>query len=153
MKMLRIGLAQCLQTADFEFNADRIFQFMDKAHQRGVQILCFPETQTVGYRCDVVEPDAPCPSEKLETLHQQVAAKCGEYGLACILGTEWPQEGDTSHSKPYNSALVINEQGNVLGVHHKNYLTPLDAVAYSTGTTFETFDLFGVKVGVVICFE
>ena len=153
MKILRIGLAQCLQTADFECNAEKIFQFIDEAHQQDVQILCFPETQTVGYRCDVAEPDAPCPVEKLETLHQQVADKCGEYGLACILGTEWPHETDPLASKPYNTALVINEQGKILGVHHKNFLTPLDAVAYSAGSTFETFDLFGVVVGVVICFE
>ena len=31
--------------------------------------------------------------------------------------------------------------------------TPLDAIAYTPGRTFETFDLWGVKVGVVTCFE
>ncbi|MCE9531806.1 MAG: carbon-nitrogen hydrolase family protein, partial [Planctomycetes bacterium] len=55
--------------------------------------------------------------------------------------------------KPYNSALVISPEGEILGVHHKTKLTPLDAVAYSPGNSFETFDLFGIKVGVVICFE
>jgi predicted amidohydrolase len=40
-----------------------------------------------------------------------------------------------------------------LGVHHKTRLTPLDAIAYTPGTAFEVFELCGVKVGVVICFE
>ena len=38
-------------------------------------------------------------------------------------------------------------------MHHKKMLTPLDATAYTAGETFEPFDLFGVKVGIVICFE
>ena len=41
----------------------------------------------------------------------------------------------------------------MLGVHHKTRLTPLDAMAYTPGRWFETFELFGVQVGVVICFE
>jgi len=71
-----------------------------------------------------------------------------ETGL--LLGTETPRDGGF---KPYNTALVIDSNGSLLGSHHKTKLTPLDAVAYSPGSTFETFDLFGIKVGVVICFE
>lgn len=149
MSNLKIGLAQCRQTADFDTNARTILRDLDEAARRGVQILCFPETQTVGYRVDIATPDMPVPVAQLNDLHQRIARRCGELGMACILGTETPCPG----GKPYNSALVISETGRVLGVHHKTKLTPLDAVAYSPGTSFETFDLFGVKVGVVICFE
>jgi ribosomal-protein-alanine N-acetyltransferase len=48
---------------------------------------------------------------------------------------------------------VISEAGTVLGVHRKTRLTPLDALAYTPGQGFETFELFGIRVGVVICFE
>jgi predicted amidohydrolase len=48
---------------------------------------------------------------------------------------------------------VISEKGDVLGAHHKTRLTPLDAVAYTPGQAIETFELFGITVGVVICFE
>jgi len=109
-----------------------------------VQIICFPEAQTVGYRADLVQADAPVPVEKLDELHNKVARRCGE------LGTEIPNpDGD----KPYNSTLVISEHGEIIGAHHKSRLTALDAVAYSPGRTMETFDLFGIKVGVVICYE
>ncbi|MFN0197793.1 MAG: carbon-nitrogen hydrolase family protein [Planctomycetaceae bacterium] len=153
MRNLTIGLAQTRQTDNFETNARTIFRFLDEGAQRGVQILCFPETQTVGYRADIATADAPVPVEKLHELHERVARRCGELGMACILGTETPLPGDPQRGKPYNSALVFSETGRVLGVHHKTRLTPLDAVAYTPGETFETFDLFGVKVGVVICFE
>jgi len=149
MSMVRIGLAQTRQTADFESNRLTILRFLDEAAAAGVQILCFPETQTVGYRVDIATPDLPIAAHRLQALHDEVARRCGHLGLACVLGTETPREA----GKPYNSALVISEQGVVLGVHHKTRLTPLDALAYSQGEGFEVYELMGVPVGVVICFE
>jgi len=153
MKLLKIGLAQVRQTDDFDANADRILRGLDDAGKQGVQIICFPETQTVGYRVGISQPRAPVPVKRLETLHATVAERCGVLGMACVLGTETPSESDPVHDKPYNSALVINQQGRVLGVHHKTKLTPQDALAYEPGNSIETFELCGVQVGVVICFE
>ncbi len=148
MRNLKIGLAQCRQTGDFATNAATIRRFLEEARRAEVQILCFPETQTVGYRVDIATPDLPVPAAQLDELHGEVAHFCGRAGMACILGTETP-----GPARPYNSALVISESGTILGVHHKTKLTPLDAIAYAPGRSVETFDLFGVKVGVVICFE
>lgn len=153
MKSLRIALAQTSQTADFAKNAATILRHLELAAQAGAKIVCFPETQTVGYRVDIATPDTPVPVEALAELHAKVAKRCGELNLACILGTETPLESDPRKGKPYNSALVISEHGKVLGVHHKTRLTPLDAIAYTPGKSFEVFQLHGVTVGVVICFE
>ncbi len=149
---LRIALAQCRQVNDFETNARTIFRFLNEAAAAQAKIVCFPETQTVGYRVDIARPDTPVEPDRLAELHRRIAERCGELKLACILGTETPLTKNPN-GKPYNSALVISEAGKILGVHHKNRLTPLDAIAYSPGTTFETFDLCGVRIGVVICFE
>lgn len=152
MTPLRIALAQCRQTDDFETNSRTIFRFLEEAAKQRAQIVCFPETQTVGYRVDLARPDTPVEPERLDDLHRRVARRCGERNLACILGTETPLETNPA-GKPYNSALVISSQGEILGVHHKTRLTPLDAIAYSPGFMFKTFQLCGVCVGVVICFE
>ncbi len=153
MASLRIGLAQCRQTADLDTNAATILRMMDEAARQRVQVLCFPETQTVGYRVDIATPDQPVPVEELAELHGRVAARCAALGMACVLGTETPLESDPRRGKPYNSAVVVSEAGKVLGVHHKTRLTPLDALAYTPGRDFETFEVFGVRIGVVICFE
>ena len=152
MTTLRIALAQCRQTDDFDTNARTIFRFLEAAAKQRAQIVCFPETQTVGYRVDIARPDTPVEPARLDDLHRRVAQRCGELNIACILGTETPLESNPA-GKPYNSALVIAPNGDILGVHHKNRLTPLDAIAYSPGHSFETFDLCGVRIGVVICFE
>ena len=153
MPTIRIALAQTRQSPRFDDNAATIFRFVEQAGAAGVQILCFPETQTVGYRVDITPTDAPVEPERLKDLHVRVAKRCGELGMACILGTETPLESNPKGGKPYNSALVISPEGRIMGVHHKTKLTPLDAIAYSAGEGFEVFDLFGVKVGVVICYE
>ena len=114
MKTLKIALAQSLQVADFDANAETIFRFLDDAAARGVQILCFPEAQTVGYRVDITAPDAPVPVDRLDSLHQKVARRCGELGMACILGTEMPLESDLHGGKPFNSAMIISEEGRIL---------------------------------------
>lgn len=150
---LKIALAQCRQTGDFAENTKAIWHWLEEASRAGAQIVCFPETQTVGYRVDISTPDRPVPVAELEDLHESIAFWCRKLGIACILGTETPLESDPHGGKPYNSALVISERGEIVGVHHKTRLTPLDAVAYSPGNTIETFDLWGIKVGVVICFE
>ena len=151
MDHMRIALAQTRQPADRDDNRAAILQAIDDAAARGVNILCFPETQTVGYRIDITTPDAPVPAAWLDEVHGEVAHRCGALGMACVLGTETPSE--EPGSKPYNTALVIGPDGEIRGRHHKTMLTPLDAVAYSPGTEQHTFELFGVTVGVVICFE
>ena len=153
MNMLRIGLAQCVQSDDFEANARTILRSLEDAASHGVQVLCFPETQTVGYRVDIARPDTPVPVDQLADLHDLVARRCGQLGMACVLGTETPRPENPRSAKPYNSALVVSERGEILGTHHKTKLTPLDRVAYSPGSDLHTFSLFGVTVGVVICFE
>jgi len=153
MGLLKIALAQIKQTNDLEQNGKRILRYLDQAAQAGVQIVCFPEAQTAGYRVDITSPDAPVQVEQLKALHHTIAESCGRHGMACIVGTEIPSETDACEGKPYNSAMVISEKGEILGCHHKTKLTPLDAVAYSAGREINTYPLFGLTVGVVICFE
>ena len=153
MYRLKIALAQIEQTNDLNRNGQKIRQYLDSAARARVQIICFPETQTAGYRVDITRSDVPVQVGQLAALHDAVAASCRKHRMACILGTETPLESNPTAGKPYNSALVISENGEILGTHHKVKLTPLDAVAYTAGSGFQTFRLFGVTVGVVICFE
>ena len=153
MRKIRIGLAQVRQTCDIDVNVETVMRSIAEAAEAGVQIICFPEAQIPGYRVDICPAGTPVQPDKLDAAHGTVAQKCAELGIACILGTETPLPGDPINGKPFNSALVISPTGEILGVHHKTRLTPLDAVNYTAGNTFETFEVFGVKIGVIICYE
>ena len=62
--MRRIAVAQTVQTSDFDANVQTIFRVIEEAAAEGVQILCFPETQTVGYRVDITPTDRPVPIDQ-----------------------------------------------------------------------------------------
>src|SRR3989338_8447440 len=104
MKILKIALAQSRQSPDFNTNRQTILCFIEKAADSETQILCFPETQTIGYRVDITPTKTPVDPSKLNHLHQEVAQLCKKYKMACILGTETPLESDPIHGKPYNTA-------------------------------------------------
>ncbi|OIJ19443.1 carbon-nitrogen hydrolase [Anaerobacillus alkalidiazotrophicus] len=55
----------------------------------------------------------------------------------------------------YNSAVVINRHGEVVYRYDKVHLVPmLDEHLYLTGgTTYHTFDLEGLKAGLIICYD
>jgi predicted amidohydrolase len=134
-------------------NTTTILRFIDKAKSEDVQIICFPEAQTVGYRGAITPVSTPVLTKALQETHRQIAKLCGEYGIGCVLGTETPNESSPKTSLPFNSALVISPEGTILGCHHKTKLTPEDAKNYTAGKQMETFELFGTIIGVVICFE
>ena len=105
MKVLRVGLAQVRQTANLDENVESVFSFLDEAAKANVQILCFPETHVVGYRVDITPTDAAVEPDRLDEVNHMVAKRCGELGIACILGTETPLESDPIKGKPHNFAI------------------------------------------------
>ena len=149
MSKLRIGVAQVPQTAELETNVRKALEFVERAAAEGIQLLCFPETHLPGYRVGMLTPEAPCEADALAEALDRIARSCRERLLGVIVGTEIPNP----RAKPFNSAAVLDQQGERLAVHHKSRITPMDAKAYSTGTGPTLFEFKGVPMGLVICFE
>ena len=151
MSTIRVGVAQVPQTPDLSENLEKALQTMNRAADRGVQLLCFPETHLTGYRVGILEPNSPLQAERLQEAELQVAGRCRELSIGAIVGTETPHpEGK---EKPFNSAVVFDREGRRLAVHHKSRLTPKDALAYSAGEGPTRFEFAGIPMGMVICFE
>ena len=148
--MIRIGIAQVPQTAVIEKNLEKAIEYMEKAKEQNVELLCFPETHLSGYRACLLAPESPCDEHGLTRALQTIKEKCAELSLGVIIGTETPN----SKGKPFNSAVIINKKGELVAVNHKAKLTPTDARAYATPDTGPTFFTFkGIPMGIVICFE
>jgi predicted amidohydrolase len=149
MGTIRIGVAQVTQTPDLERNCDKALEYIELAAAKGVELLCFPETHLPGYRVGMLMPEAPCNAQGLAQATEQIAARCRELSMGVILGTETPNPG----GKPFNSALVLDQDGTPLALHHKSKLTPKDATAYAPGTGPTQFEFKGIAMGLVICYE
>ncbi|MCP9485297.1 MAG: carbon-nitrogen hydrolase family protein [Gaiellaceae bacterium MAG52_C11] len=147
--LIRVGVAQVPQTADLTENLAKALEYMERAADEGVELLCFPETHLSAYRVGVLTPEAPCAEGELAQALEQVAERCGELSLGVVLGTETPNPG----GKPFNTAAVIDEGGRIVARHHKSRLTPKDALGYAAGAGPTSFVFKGIPMGVVICFE
>lgn len=149
MNSIRIGVAQVPQSHDLKENLDKTLEYMEKAAGQGVELLCFPETHLPGYRVGPTAPDIPCDEKNLAQAIAQISTRCRELSLGIILGTETPNPG----GKPFNSALVIDQDGETIALHHKSKLTPRDALAYTPGDGPTSFVFKEIPMGLVICFE
>lgn len=149
MSSIRVGIAQVPQTADIGENLATALDYMERAAREGVELLCFPETHLAGYRVGVMAVEASCETEELERASARVAAECRRLSLGVILGTETPNHD----GKPYNSAVIFDQDGDILALHHKSRLTPKDALGYAAGGDSTLFEVKGIRMGVVICFE
>ena len=144
-----MGVAQVPQTPDLNKNLDKTLEYLEKAAQKKVELLCFPETHLTGYRVGVLSPDTPGDDAGLLQAIEQIQARCRALSLGIILGTETPNPG----GKPFNSALIINPSGEIIAAHHKSKLTPKDALAYAPGSGPTFFTFKDIPMGVVPCFE
>ena len=149
MATIRIGVAQVAQTPDLEANLDKALEYMEHAAGQAVELLCFPETHLAGYRVGVLSPEAPCDTAGLARATETIVAGCRELSMGVILGTETTNPG----CNPYNSALIIDEQGQTIALHHKSRITPKDALSYSCGSEPTAFIFKNIPMGIVICFE
>jgi ribosomal-protein-alanine N-acetyltransferase len=149
MTTIRVGVGQIPQTADLQTNLAKALETIEKAAGVGVELLCLPETHLAGYRVGVLEPDAPCDAEGLAAALEKVASRCRDLSIGVIVGTETPNPS----GKPFNSAVVIDQNGETRAVHHKSRLTPADAQGYSPGAGPSLFEYNGIPMGLVICFE
>lgn len=149
METIKIGAAQIPQTTDIQQNLVAALGAIEQAAGQGVELLCLPETHLAGYRVGLSCPDAPCDARALDQALAEIAEACRLHRIGAIVGTETPNGDD----KPFNSAVVIDDQGRQLAVHHKTRLTPGDAQGYSPGTEETLFECKGILMGVVICFE
>ena len=149
MSSIRVGVAQVPQTSELEKNLEKALTYIEQAADQGVELLCFPETHLTGYRTSVLSTDGLCDELGLKRATEKISATCREKSMGIILGSETPNPD----GKPFNSALIIDEQGETIALHHKSKLTPNDAMGYSVGTGPTAFTFKGIPMGIVICFE
>lgn len=149
MSTIRIGVAQVPPTPDLERNRDTALGAMRQAAGQGVELLCFPESHLPGYRFGILDTGAPCDGQGLAQATAQIAGLCRELAMGVVLGTETPNP----RGKPFNSALVLDQEGAPIALHHKSRLTPKEATAYAPGAGPTLFVFKGITMGLVICFE
>lgn len=142
--VVRIALGQILVEPGLpEANMARAVAAIDCAAQAGADMLVLPECLDFGWAHDSARGGAePIPGPRAAML----AARAGTAGMVLAAGLS---ERDGDHV--YNTAILVERDGSVLGKHRKVNELDFARSLYRTGRKLEVFDTSFGPIGLAIC--
>lgn len=151
-KMVRLALVQFeSELCNVEANVAHACDMIRKAGENGADMVVLPELFSTGYQLDVVGPRIaelvePVDGPTVRAL-QEAAADAGSYVVAG-LALEHELAGVA-----YNSAVVIDRAGELVGIYDKQHLWALERFYFRSGSDTPVFDTDFGRVGVLICYD
>lgn len=147
MGALRIAMAQINPTVgDLSGNVRKIIRWIDRARDRGADIVTFPELALCGYPPEDLLLKIGFLRDCRSAL-EKLAPHCRD--LAVLVG--FP---DFSDGKVYNAAALLSD-GNLLDVYHKielpNYGVFDEKRYFDVGSRCLVFRMAGIHLSVTIC--
>ena len=143
------GMQMDCHIGDIENNLRRIMLHVELAAEEGARLVVFPECALTGYCFQTKEHAlANAISNKSKPI-AKLLEQCKDLDLFIIVGF-LEKEGDHL----YNSAICLGPKG-IVGTYRKTHLPFLGVDRFVTPGTqpYEVYDLGGLKVGILICFD
>jgi predicted amidohydrolase len=128
--------------ANIAANLKRHGYFIDKLAADGTEFIGFPELSVNGYHFSKNMTWLSLDGPEVKVLRDK-AAERGVYVSAGV--AEKDAEGKT-----WNTQIVIDPKGKIVGKHHKIWLTA-EANFTQKGTEHNVFEVKGLKVGIATC--
>ncbi len=129
----------------------KVARWMEKAAREGVEIALFPELilTSVYYGLSIqslaYKYAEPITGPSITT----VCSKAKELGIHVIVGIA--ERGELG--SVYDSTVLIDSDGSVLGVYRKTHLYPPTEYIFTYGSNLPTFQTKFAKVGMLICYD
>ena len=147
---LRLATCQFPVSAEVKDNGNWVRTQMRQASDQGADLIHFPECALSGY----AGVDLPSIEDlDWEALHREteaILALARELGVWVVLGSTHRLSGD---HRPHNCLYVIGPEGTVVDRYDKRFCTSGDLKHYSPGDHFVTFEVHGVRCGLLICYD
>jgi len=128
--------------ANLQANLKRHLYFIDKLAAEGVEFIGFPELSINGYAFSKTMEWLSLTGPEVQAL-QKAAAEKKVYIAAGLAEVD-------ADGKKWNTHIVIDPKGMVVGIHHKIWLTK-EAGFVEAGTDHNVFEVKGAKMGMAIC--
>lgn len=137
------------QIGDVDDNLRRVELHMELAAEEDAKLIVFPECILTGYGFQSKEHGLQNAITQDSQTIQSLIRHCEELGVFIVVGY-LEREGD----KLYNSAICIGPEG-VVGNYRKTHLPFLGVDRFVTPGTepYQVYDLDGLKIGILICFD
>jgi len=139
-----------VEEGDVEANLARILAYIGQASELGADIVCFPELSTCGYARDL----RACAEEVRGGVVSELSAAAREKQIYVLVGLP-----ELCGDRIYNSALLLDRQGEPVGRYHKTHLAldtrggtvAAEADTFAAGDTYPVFVTDFGRMGIMIC--
>lgn len=146
--MLKVATAQFNAIAgNFGHNLKIIVSLLEDAAQKQVRLVLFPELSISGYDLSMVEEGRCSINEKGDGLAYLLNA-CRRLKIYAVLGVCIQREEGIS-----NSALIINDVGEIIGIYDKHYLDSSEKEIFLLGKQGFLFEIDQWVFSVAISYD
>lgn len=154
LSTLRVGLAQINPTVgDFDGNSEKILTYIQEAHDRGLDLVLFPELAVCGYPVWDLATKTSFVEKNIQCLNQ-IVSKTRGLNPAVVAGYVDNGKKGTVRNRSHNALAVIHK-GRVLAKQFKSLLPTYDVfleeIFFEPAQDQKVTDLLGIKTGLSIC--
>ncbi len=147
---MRIASCQFPVSSDVKENYRWIKSQILEAKLKKADIVHFPECALSGYPGSDMTSLDNFDWDELFRATDSVMALAKELKISVLLGSMHRLSGS---NKPHNSLYLINSEGEIADRYDKRFCTGGDLKYFSPGDHFVTFNINGVKCGLLICYD
>jgi predicted amidohydrolase len=149
---MTIRVAACQidpQLGEVDRNLERIERAVADAATQGPKLIVLPEAATTGYVFESLDEALTVAHRASAVADDRLAALAAEHGVALIVGTL-----EAEGSEVFNTALIYAEDGRRYRYRkvHLPYLG-VDRFATPGPDAPAVYDLAGMRVGVLVCYD
>lgn len=144
---MKLAVYPFASTAKVQDNLVKMKRAVGLAATAGVRLLVFHECALSGYppiECQIEQID----QEEVTVALKELANLAKQAQMHLVVGTVFMEQG-----KRYNSMIVINDGGELVGRYDKHALWGWDVDNFSRGTGQGAFTIDTILVGFRICFD
>lgn len=152
IREVTLGLIQMdCRLKDLDFNKAIAFRLIEDAAAKGAQIICLPELFTSGLNPDAIGWEWYHSSKDDHKKVLQELSQMARKLKTCIIAPM--VEEREIPGVFYNSAIFINEDGEILGSYAKIHLWGVERNYFRPGDSLCLFDTRLGKIGILICYD
>ncbi len=136
---------------DIEANVEKAISWLEKAkNEYEADLVVFPESASTGYNTGLSAAEL---HELVDDIPGRTTRPIMEAARRLDLHVIWPTYERAPENMVYQSAALIDNTGEVLGVYRKVHPFPAEKDWTRAGDSVDVYDTDIGKIGMMICFD